>query len=487
MTTRPSRRYPASRLEHPPLALPAGKAIPFDWPVAPIPPDPEGLCLHWNKPSIATLTSLRFTLAIDLRVARAVEVTLAQSGYRLGICDVQYGYPLQTFEVPLAPNAGAAVLGEGVRLRLLDGSEPLWIMAGGEGAPEGSERLWPHLFDSGAAPAGEQQRWEAAFESLASLGSLQVFGWLEGCVLEGLEALAERVPAWRQRAHDAIRQHLDLFFPGDQMIYFSPRSERVVNRWNNNEHGLMMPTLLRHRPGHPAVALFKEVWIEYLSKEVHSLSRNLSCEGCYTLAYPIALLSSLEANPAWSELALDLLWLHQTHLRDGDTLHLQYLNESGTTIYPNWLRGIAWYLLGHARVLALTGCDTSPKARRVAEELRRAARWIVTLQREDGLWSCFAHQPETGVETSGSAGIAAALLLAHELGCSDASAVESAQRCFKGLLPYLSGDGLLSGVSQSNKGEIGEPLQRYGFRGYSQMGQGLAVQLAAIAHHGAGH
>ncbi|NUQ13119.1 MAG: glycoside hydrolase family 88 protein [Gemmatimonadaceae bacterium] len=105
-------------------------------------------------------------------------------------------------------------------------------------------------------------------------------------------------------------------------------------------------------------------------------------------------------------------------------------------------------------------------------------RWVVTSQRADGLWTCYAHRPETGPETSGTAGIAAALLLAHELGLAPASVQDVARRALQGLERYLSPDGFLHGVTQSNKG--GEELQRSGYRVYLQMGLGLAVQLAAI-------
>jgi hypothetical protein len=81
---------------------------------------------------------------------------------------------------------------------------------------------------------------------------------------------------------------------------------------------------------------------------------------------------------------------------------------------------------------------------------------------QSGLWSCFIDEPELAPDTSGSAGIAAAL------------------RAAEGLEPFISFDGLLSGVAQSNRG--GEALQRSAYRVFSQMGSGLAAQL--FGHRG---
>ena len=68
--------------------------------------------------------------------------------------------------------------------------------------------------------------------------------------------------------------------------------------------------------------------------------------------------------------------------------------------------------------------------------------------------------------------------MAHELGLAPASVKDVARRAIQGLERYLSPDGFLHGVTQSNKG--GEELQRSGYRVFMQMGLGLAVQLAAL-------
>ncbi len=458
------------------IPLPARKAVPFGWRAWCIGPD--GVTLRW-KGELREVREFRFTVAVDLRSAPVVELLLAESGFRVGLCEVSYGYPLQTFEFALHPGLEAAIRREGLRLRTLDGSG-VWVLAldlEGRSVPPG---LAPHLFGGGGK--AETEKWERSFESLCGLASIQIFGWLEGCVLEGLSELALRVPEWRAGAERAIEDHLDHFFSSTGMTFVSPRSEPVADRWYNNEHGLMLPTLIRSRPDHPAIDQYKLQLLEIYQRHLARLERNLSCEGCYTIAYPLAMMARRDDNRELLEMALDTLLQHQRYLKEKGDLFLQYNYAEGTRIYPSWVRGVAWYLLGHLRVLQIAEDfgTASTKLTAIREEIRAMVETLLALQNERGLWACFAKEPITGEETSGSAGIAGAFVLAAGLGCADASAVAAAKRTLRGLEAYLSPDGLLSGVVQSNKIEAGEALQRYGIRCRSQMGQGLAVQLAAL-------
>lgn len=477
-----NRFFPITHIGEP-VDPPEKKQVPFGWKSLAIPDHASGLFLTWDDPLTGPLQTLRFTLAIDLREARLVEACLGESGYRLGVVDIQYGCPMQTYEIHLAPNTGEAIAREGIRLRTVDGRGPLWILGGGERDLENNERLHPHLVGGKSDHVQSSLLWQESYRSLCSLDSVQLFGWVEGCVLEGLYELSRsRDPHWHEQASQTIRNHLQLFFANGEMRYVNPRSEEVVNRWNNNEHGLMVASLVKYLPDHPALASFQET-IPFWEEQVRNLTRHPSTEACYTIAYPMALIGSgeeLEKQQRLYKLALNTLNQHKECLARGDHLYLRCFYDSQEKIYPNWLRGIAWYMLGHARVLQQTGVEYSEESRLAAFELERVCRWIMTLQGDDGLWSCFAHQPETGTETSGSAGISGALVLTYKLGLIGEEAVTAARQCLKGLETYMSTDGLLHGVSQSNKVEIGEPLQRYGFRSYSQMGQGLAVQLAAL-------
>jgi unsaturated rhamnogalacturonyl hydrolase len=89
----------------------------------------------------------------------------------------------------------------------------------------------------------------------------------------------------------------------------------------------------------------------------------------------------------------------------------------------------------------------------------------------------FLDRPEFTPDTSGSAGIAAALAIGAQQGWLDATAKSAAARTLTGLKPHLTADGMLGGVSQANKSN--DDLQRGICRLVYQMGMGLMVQLIA--------
>jgi rhamnogalacturonyl hydrolase YesR len=103
-------------------------------------------------------------------------------------------------------------------------------------------------------------------------------------------------------------------------------------------------------------------------------------------------------------------------------------------------------------------------------------------QLPSGLWSVFVDEPDLLPDTSGSAGIGAALALAAKHGWLDASARTTAETCLTGLKQHLTPDGFLGGASQSNKG--GPGLQRSDYRVIYPMGMGMTAQLIAALHGG---
>ncbi len=448
----------------------APQRIPFGWQAAALRRDAP-LHLYWEGPPPQAATRLRITLALDQREAKEVAVELGQDGTRLGVLDIQFGYACQSFECEIPLGHAAAVAAQGLRLRMVEGRTPLWIFCGG--VPEDAHALLPHFLEP--APGS----WAAAYTFLASRASVQPFGWLEGCVLEGLLELGRSVPAWATRAETALADHLGLFFPQNEMVYESPRGVPMDNRLSSMEATLMLPALLRHRPDHPALGRMREFWMGAIGENgLIGGEGYQKCEVCYTVAYPLALLSRQRGDEAGVALALEQLRILERVLHHEGLLY--QATYKGEYTFPYWSRGMAWYLLGFARVLEITGTDASPATRDAAAALARACQRLLPFQGADGLWPCYAHLPETGAETSGTGGIAAALLLAHRLGCAPDEARLAAERALEGLRPYLSADGLLNGVCQSNKKEAGDALQRRGFRCSSAMGLGLAVQAAAL-------
>ena len=108
-------------------------------------------------------------------------------------------------------------------------------------------------------------------------------------------------------------------------------------------------------------------------------------------------------------------------------------------------------------------------------------------QRGDGLWCGFLPEPDVAPDTSGSAGIAAAVFIAARLGAAEPAWILAARRALQGCLDRLSLHGFLTGVSQSNKREGGPAFQRSPHRVSLQFGMGLlGVLLAASRRFPAG-
>ncbi len=113
---------------------------------------------------------------------------------------------------------------------------------------------------------------------------------------------------------------------------------------------------------------------------------------------------------------------------------------------------------GLARTLAVA--QDRPDTRDLLAAYGRFARWIIPLQRPDGLWSVFVDEPSLTPDTAGSAGIAAALAIGARHGWVDAGARAAAARTLTSLQQHLTPDGFLGGVSQSNKGGGSPPARR---------------------------
>ena len=79
-------------------------------------------------------------------------------------------------------------------------------------------------------------------------------------------------------------------------------------------------------------------------------------------------------------------------------------------------------------------------------EVRTTAKFVRSLQRADGLWSCFLDVAATAPDTSGSAGIAAALARGARAGWLDEADHAVAARTWSALLGHLTPDGLLDNV-----------------------------------------
>lgn len=461
-----ARHLPATVTSSAGLPVPEKQRAPFGWTVATVTSaDKAPLVLKWQPlPEEVQPTHLRIAVGLDERDEKTAEAFLPGSGRVLGVLDLRFVTQFQLFQLPLLDGDWAAIQREGVALRLTQGSD-LEILTGG---PECPEALQPHLLVPGTASPREE-----FLARMNSLASVQQFGWMEGCVLDGLLDLGAK--PGRERFRDMARRHLDLFFQGDQLIYENHLSAPSDNQIYGIEGTLPFAALVRVDPQSPLLELPLQAW-EWRRRPTGSIQDrgHLSSEGAYTVAYPLALIAKARQSEVLMQDALYQVRFRQARFFDGHEFWRTY-EDDGKRGNRNWARGIAWQMLGLVRTL-----EVAKDRRDIGDliiHLQRFAAWAIALQREDGLWSVFADEPDLVPDTAGSAGIAAALALGAKQGWLDETAAAAARKTLSGLQAHLTPDGFLGGVSQSNKG--GQGLQRSDYRAIYQMGMGLMAQLLA--------
>lgn len=412
---------------------------------------------------------LRLTNAVDVRDDHAFEVT-TPDGKSIGTFVARFAALFQVQEMRLTVEQARAVLQQGVVLKMVKGSRPVWFFAPSPKArPVPDAVQLPHVMV--ALPGDPLPQLE---QRLRGLVMLQGFGWQSGCVSEGLLDLAEK----RRDAElfAAVDRQLDMYFTVDGVEFQSPRSNRVKDKVGGIEEPLPWATLARRRPDHPALEIARKFLTSPgISKELESPRTVLTTEGCYTAAYPMAMLARAMKRPELAALALRHLEARRRVNAQDDGIY-QKTSAEGSRKLRNWARGVCWYFNGLVRTLQ--ALDDAAAQKVWQPEVQRVANLLMKHQRQDGLWGNFLHDPASVTDTSGSAGLAAALARAHSSGWLSDDARQAAQRTLTGLAKHLTPDGLLSGAAQSNKG--GEELQKSDFRTIYQMGMGLHFQLMAV-------
>ena len=446
---------------------PQGKRIPFGW-----------KAFRLEKPTILGFKALirpvepsrfRLAVALDSREESRVEVYLPQGHWEPAIMDIRYPGPFQTFEVELDPDATQAALRGGIGLRRITGQESLMFFAPDPSGNTTPSELQPHLMVAG----NEASRRE--FEQrLLSGAALQPWGWKLGCVLDGL--LEMEKPLGSRKARQAFDRLIKLYYPaGSGLVYEGVRSEPKDGVIYGVEGVLPFGPLARRDPKHPGLDLAVS-WCRRTAGSDGVISDgggSLKTEECYTISYPLAVLGNQRKDQDLTRLAIKQLRARRGLLVTRDTIFQR--GKPGQLEFRNWARGIGWYLLGHAHSLAFL-----PKSPDLEEALQQGAEIALRLQRPDGLWSCFAEESATGFDTSGSAGIAAALALGAKLKVLGPEAMSAARKAAAAIEGNLTPDGWVSGVAQENRG--GEALQRGGYRCHAQFAMGLYAQLlGAIA------
>ncbi len=467
-------------------AAPPGRAFPLGWRAFCVSAG-EAVALPLDTAGAADSALLRLTVAMEIDDERHIEIRLGERS--LARLELRFACVFQPFHLALDLPAEALVLGAPLVLELHApaGQKPVWFFAPADHQPAGFEPAFAPALLGAAGPSPDAPR-QRLLRRVCSRASLQPFNWLEGCVLDGLADLAFNAAIPGARA--ALDVHLGAFFsPSGSLDYVGPLSEPRHNVIFGIEATLPFAALMRRHPHHPALSLARAFWASHADEEGAILDRGLdaegrpfphdvvSIEGCYTLAYPLALHARVTGETHWADLALRQIEFRRARLVSEEAL-LQRVRFPGDREQVNWARACCWYLLGLARTLPLL--DDSPRAAALCAELHRFARYVLSRQRPDGLWSVYLDEPATGPDSSGSAGLAAGLAIAARAGLLADEAADAATRALAALDLHVTPDGFLAGCAQLNRG--GDALQRSGYRVVGQFAMGLYAQAHAALH-----
>ena len=467
-------RFLATRTEHPPLPFPEDKRVPLGITAFPVPVATDAQSpVRLQFPDIVSPADplyFRLTAAIDFREEKVLRLYLPQSGQEIGTLSMKYAHPFQPFQTKMDARWLPDIRQQGLGLMMVQGTQTAWFFLPDSLPPE-SAGLAPQIL--AGPPASEQ----VFLQTLYSMNSFSPFGWMGGSVQDALYALHRQ---GNQRATQTLETHLGYYLDDQQGIIFeSPHTRPLDGTFNSIEDFLPFAAIVALYPDHPSVQKAVDFCLAHRNTQGIILAgKHLTTEGCYTVAYPLAAIARVRQDAELGQIALGQL-RHRIHYLADESAIYQRSTLADEKAYRNWGRGVAWYLLGTIKTLAVlrdSGLEVSGLDE-VQQSWATAVGMVRAWQNEDHLWYGFLDRPETGVDTSASAGIAAAIAWGVHLGLLPIQSLRSVKATEQSLQRYLTPDGFLTQVSQINRG--GEDLQASGYRVISQFGMGLMGQLKA--------
>ena len=405
-------------------------------------------------------TQLRLGLNTDVFLGQTLQFEDAQ-GKVLGSGNLSMMFPLETLVWDLPQGLPPTIWQGGLVVRLVGGTQPLELFAPGS---QVVDQLLPHLFTSTS-----QAPLEAFLERMADPKLLCGFGWMSGCVLDGLASLAASNAPGNRFQHNLDRL-LDFYFPETNGAETDGSVEGTVS----------LAQLVMSNPQHPAIARtleFFEAKRRSGTTGMISDGNQTAAEGNYSVAYPLAMMSKVLGRPDLAQQSIAELRFRRDKLVDTQgRLYLRHhQGDSPEHSFRFWSRGMAWYLLGLARSLDLL--DSPPQD--LVEEFQRAATVLMAYQNPAGFWRVFLDDEACAPESSGTAGMGAALMIGSRHGWVGASARQAAEKALEWLIGNLTPDGLLPGTAHANKLSevIGDRFQRTTKGTINPFGMGLMAQL----------
>ena len=468
-------RFVASRIDAPPITFPSEKRVPLGLTAFPVPlPLETASPIRLSFPELSATTRsvfFRLTAAIDFRETKVVELYLSESGQVVGSLEMRYAHPFQPFQTPIEPRWLSDIQQQGLGLRMREGTQTAWFFLP-EALPADAAGLAPQLL-AGKGPASEK----IFLNNLYSMNCFSPFGWMGGSVQDALYELHRQGHA---SATQTLKAHLNHYLDDEKGIIFeNPRTQPLDGTFNSIEDFLPFAAIVNLHPDHPSVQ--KAVDFCRSSRNPSGIimaGKHLTTEGCYTVAYPLATIAQVRQDATLAQLALDQLRYRTDYLTEASAIY-QRATLDGEKAYRNWGRGVAWYLLGTIKTLAILkkSFGELDGTHEVQQAFVAATQMVKSHRNAQGLWYGYLNEPATEVDASASAGIAAAMVWGVRSGILPKKNLQATRATYRALHDYLTPDGFLTQVSQINRG--GEDLQKSGYRVISQFGMGLMGQLKA--------
>ena len=147
-------------------------------------------------------------------------------------------------------------------------------------------------------------------------------------------------------------------------------------------------------------------------------------------------LSEATGDPAYTQEALRQCLIMYRHLQDPSGLCKHRWSEAtGRTNPDHWLRGNGWAFAAAAVVLShLPAEGSSPERDQLLARFQKQARALARHQAETGLWHTVIDEPQTYLESSGSALVIYGMVEGVRAGLLEKSCLATANRGLFGLL-----------------------------------------------------
>ncbi|AFH64066.1 glycoside hydrolase family 88/105 protein [Paenibacillus caseinilyticus] len=247
-------------------------------------------------------------------------------------------------------------------------------------------------------------------------------------------------------------------------------------KYTGEERYLQVATEMAEYLTHEAVRFADGIFQHTVNSETYNFPQQAWVDTMFMAGYFLVRIGGLLGRQDYLEDGIKQYHGHENFLQDPKTNlyyhgwdHIQQSHMSG--IY--WARGNSWAAITMARALEIIPVQ-HPSFMIIEGSLRDQLSALVRLQAEDGLWHTVLTDPESYTETSGSAGIAAALLSKGRL------YNKYVNKSIDGILGRLGEDGSVYGVSAGTA--VMNDAQGYREVPYKRLqgwGQGLALTFLA--------